>query len=350
MEGEYEGVWVYAGHQDGKINRSALELLAKGRQLADKVKAYLSALLFGYKIEHLAQELISYGADRVYLAEHEGLKSYSTIPYAKLLADLIKEERPEIVLFAADTTGRDLAPRVATRLETGLTADCTDLDIGDYKDKVSGKKYERVLYQIRPAFGGDVMATIVNPERRPQIATVRQGILEPLKRDAKRKGEIMRCKVELEQKDLVVDFLEMARKERETSLEDAKIIVSGGRGVGGPEGFKLIKEFADLPGAEVGASRAAVDAGWVSYGHQIGLTGQTVKPDIYIACGISGAIQHLVGMKNSRKIIAINKDPKAPIFNVADYGIVGDLFEVIPKLIERLKTPSHKCSERRIAC
>lgn len=338
MKSEYRGVWVYATHRDRKIAKSTLELLAKGRQLADKIHVDLSAVLLGYHIEPLAHELIGYGADKVYLAEHEKLEVYSTLPYAKVVSELIRREKPEIVLFAADTTGRDLAPRIAAKLETGLTADCTDLDIGDYEDKISGKRYEKVLNQIRPAFGGDIMATIVNPERRPQMATVRQGIFEPLERDAERKGQIIRCEVELEESDLVVEVLETVKKERETNLENAKVIVSGGRGVGGPEGFKLIKELAAVLGAEVGASRAAVDAGWISYSHQVGLTGQTVKPDVYIACGISGSIQHLVGMKNSKKIIAINKDPKAPIFEVADYGIVGDLFEVIPKLIEKLKT------------
>jgi electron transfer flavoprotein alpha subunit len=338
MKSEYRGVWVYASRRDKKIAKSTLELLAKGRQLADKIHVDLSAVLLGYHIEPLAHELISYGADKVYLAEHEKLEAYSTLPYARVVSELIRREKPEIVLFAADTNGRDLAPRIAAKLETGLTADCTDLDIGDYEDKTSGKKYERVLYQIRPAFGGDIMATIVNPERRPQMATVRQGIFEPLERDTERKGQIIHCEVELEESDPVVEVLETVRKERETNLENAKIIVSGGRGVGGPEGFKLIKELAAVLGAEVGASRAAVDAGWISYNHQVGLTGQTVKPDVYIACGISGAIQHLVGMKNSKRIIAINKDPKAPIFEVADYGIVGDLFEVIPKLIEKLKT------------
>jgi len=320
-----------------KINKSTLELLGKGRKLADKIKVALSAVLIGYKVESLAHELISYGADKVYLAEHEKLKNYTTMPYAKVLADLIRKEKPEIVLFAADTTGRDLAPRIAARLETGLTADCTDLDIGDYEDKVSGRKYENVLFQIRPAFGGDIMATIVNPEHRPQMATVRPGTFETLERNSNRIGEIIPYKVKLEDTDFMAEVLEVVRKEKVINLEDAKIIVSGGRGVGSAEGFKLIKELADLLGAEVGASRGAVDAGWISYSHQIGLTGQTVKPNIYIACGISGAIQHLIGMKNSKKIIAINKDPKAPIFDVADYGIVGDLFEVIPKLIERLK-------------
>jgi electron transfer flavoprotein alpha subunit len=337
MKEKYSGIWVYAGHQDKKINKSTLELLGKGRELADKINVDLSAILVGCDVRSLANELVSYGADKVYLAEHEKLKNYTTMPYAKVLSDLITKKRPEIVLFTADTTGRDLAPRIAARLRTGLTADCTDLDIGDYEDKVSGKKYENVLFQIRPAFGGDVMATIVNPEHRPQMATVRPGTFEIIERNLKKRGEIILYKVELEDSNNIIEVLEKNRKEKGINLEKAKIIVAAGRGVGSAEGLNLIKELANVLGAQVGASRAVVDAGWTPYSHQVGLTGQTVKPDIYIACGISGAIQHLVGMKNSKKIIAINKDLKAPIFEVADYGILGDLFEVIPKLIERLK-------------
>lgn len=337
LKKEYSGIWVYAGHLDGKLIMSTLELLGKGRELSDKIDADLAAILVGYEVRSLADELISYGADKVYLAEHEKLRDYTTMPYARVLCDLIRKEKPEIVLFVADTTGRDLAPRIAARLETGLTADCTDLDIGDYEDKITGKKYEKVLYQIRPAFGGDVMATIVNPEHRPQMATVRPGAFTALKKDPERRGEIISYKVELKDTDHVTEVLEVVRKEREINLENAEIIVSGGRGVGSMEGFKLIKKLAHVLGAQVGASRAAVDAGWIPYSHQVGLTGQTVKPDIYIACGISGAIQHLVGMKNSKIIVAVNKDPKAPIFDVADYGIVGDLFEVVPKLIEKIK-------------
>lgn len=338
MKGEYRGVWIYANHQDRKVKRSTLELLAKGRRLADEIEIDLSALLLGFEVESLAPELIERGADKVYLVENEKLRTYSTLPYAHVLTELIRKEKPEILLFAADTTGRDLAPRIATRLETGLTADCTDLEIGNWRDKKNGKEYERILYQIRPAFGGDVMATIVNPDRRPQMATVRRGIFEPLEKNTSRRGEIIPEEIKLGESCLFVDILDIIRKDDEMSLENARIIVSGGRGVAGPMGFKLIKELADLLGAEVGASRAAVDAGWISYGHQVGLTGQTVKPDIYIACGISGAIQHLIGMKNSKKIIAINKDANSPIFKAADYCIVGDLFEIIPKLIEKLKT------------
>ncbi|MFQ6124531.1 MAG: electron transfer flavoprotein subunit alpha/FixB family protein [Candidatus Heimdallarchaeota archaeon] len=338
MEREYNGIWVYANHHNKKLTKSTLELIAKGRQLADKSKVDLSAVLLGYNIEPLAHELITYGVDKIYLVNDEKLKLYSTIPYAKAVTSLIRMEKPKIVLFVADTTGRDLAPRIATRLETGLTADCTDLDIGDYHDKKSGKRYDRVLYQIRPAFGGDIMATIFTPECHPQMATVRHGIFEPLHMDPKRTGKIIHCNGDLEESDLVIDILKTIRKKNETSLEDAKIIVGGGRGVGGPEGFKMIKKLADLLGAEVGATRAAVDAGWISSTHQIGLTGQAVKPDIYIACGISGAIQHLVGVKNSQNIVAINKDPSAPIFEAADYGIVGDLFDTLRKLLEKIET------------
>ncbi|MFX0197399.1 MAG: electron transfer flavoprotein subunit alpha/FixB family protein [Candidatus Hodarchaeota archaeon] len=338
MEREYSGIWVYANHHNKKLTKSTLELIAKGKQLAEKSKVDFSAVLLGYEIEPLAHELIAYGADKIYLVDDEKLKFYSTIPYTKAVTKLIRTEKPEIVLFVADTTGRDLAPRIATRLETGLTADCTDLDIGDYQDKKSGKRYERILYQIRPAFGGDIMATIVTPECYPQMATVRHGIFDPLQMDSNRTGKIIHFNGDLEESDLVVDVLKTVKNQNGTNLENAKIIIGGGRGVGGPEGFILIKKLADLLGAEVGATRAAVDAGWISYNHQIGLTGQAVKPDIYIACGISGAIQHLVGVKNSQKIVAINKDPSAPIFEAADYGIVGDLYETLPKLLEKIET------------
>ncbi len=338
-KGDFSGVWIYAGHDGSKIDRATLELLGVGRKIAEKIGAELSAVLIGYGIKHFAYELISYGADKVYLVEHEELKYYTTLPYAKVLTDLIAGEKPEIVLFAANTTGRDLAPRIAARLKTGLTADCTDLDVGDYEDKASGKLYKNILYQIRPAFGGDVIATIVTPERRPQMATVRPGIFELPKKNPGRDGEIIQCRIELgKNEEQAVEILKIVKEERgEANLKDAKIIVGGGRGVGGPEGFKLIRELAKVLSGQVGASRAAVDAGWISYSHQIGLTGQTVRPDIYIACGISGAVQHVIGVKNAKIIIAINKDPHAPIFDFADYGIVGDLFEILPVLIEKLK-------------
>lgn len=340
MKNEDRGIWVYVEQCDKKITDSTLGLLAKGRNLSDKINAPLSAVLIGHDVRSLADELIYHGSDRVYLVEHEPLQHYRTQPYAKVMTDLIKKKKPEIVLFTASTTGRDLAPRIAARIETGLTADCTDLDIGTYEDRVGKKIHENILYQIRPAFGGDVLATIVTPKHRPQMATVRPGTFEPSVRDLKRRGKIVVCRVELQREENTTEILETIRKKTETTLKDAKIIVSGGGGVGGPHGFDLLRELADVLGAQVGATRAAVDAGWISYRHQIGQTGQTVRPDIYIACGISGAVQHLVGMKNARTIIAINKDPKAPIFSVADYGIVGDLFELIPRLIEKLETSS----------
>jgi electron transfer flavoprotein alpha subunit len=336
MKNECGSIWVYAGHFDKKINKSTLELLAKGRSLADKINVPLAAVLLGNRIKPLANELIRYGSDNVYLFEHKDLEHYTTQVYTQVMTYLIEKENPEIVLFSADTTGRDLAPRIAARLEVGLTADCSDLDIGDYENKASKKTYENILYQIRPAFGGDVMATIVTPEHRPQMATVCVGTFEPLKKNLNRSGKIIPFEVKLHNEENIPEILEIIREERETHLEDAKIIVSGGRGVGGPAGFNLLRDLADVLDAQVGATRAAVDAGWISYSHQIGQTGQIVKPDIYIACGISGAIQHIVGIKNAKKIIAINKDPNAPIFDIADYSIRGDLFELIPKLIEKL--------------
>jgi len=331
------GVWVYVECEEGRVKSSSLELLGLGRVIADRMGAELSAVLIGWGVRGLARELIAYGADKVYVAEHEALKYYTTLPYAKVLTDLILRESPEVVLFAANTTGRDLAPRVAARLKTGLTADCIALDVGDYKDALSGKYYEKILYQMRPAFGGDVIATIVVPERRPQMATVRPGSFEIPAKDPRREGEVITFEVKFEGSELVAEVVKLVKEREEVNLRDAKIIVSGGGGVGGPEGFNLLRGLAELLGAQIGASRAAVDAGWISYGHQIGLTGQIVKPEIYIACGISGAIQHVVGIKASKTIIAINSDPNAPIFEYADYGIVGDLFQVIPALIEKLK-------------
>jgi len=250
-------------------------------------------------------------------------------------------EKPGIVLFPADANGRDLAPRIAARLETGLTADCVDLDTGDFEDKESGNIYRNILLQVVPAFGGNVMATIVNPERRPQMATVRPGTFEVPERDFERRGEVIPCEVELEEGDNAVDVLEIINKENVVSFDGARVVVAGGRGVGGLRGFNLLIDLAGVLGAEVGASRAAVDAGWIPPDHMVGVGGKTVRPDIYIACGISGAMHHVMGIKNSKIIIAINKDPNAPIFDVADYIIVGDIFDVVPKLIERIRLLSN---------
>lgn len=333
---EHKGVWVFIEQNNKEINRVSLELLGKGKELADKLETKLSGIILGNEIQELAKETIAYGADKVYIAEHKELENYRTLPYARIISELIKKERPEIVIYGATTTGRDLAPRIAARIETGLTADCTELEIEDYEDS-QGNKYEKTLLQKRPAFGGNIFATIVSPQHKPHMATVRPGVMDMLKKDPERKGEIITVEPVIAQEDLVTVIQEITRQKKSVNLADAKIIVSGGRGVKNSEGFKVIKELADYLKGEVGASRATVDAGWIDYSHQVGQTGQTVKPDLYVACGISGAIQHVAGMKSSKKIIAINKDPQAPIFKIADYGIVGDLFEVIPRLIKDLE-------------
>lgn len=323
----YKDVWVYAEQRNGKVMPVAIELLGEGKKLAQQIgDADLCAVLVGNNIEHLAQELIQYGADKVYLLEHELLEKYTTDGYTKVITDAINEIKPEIVLYGATHIGRDLAPRIAARVDTGLTADCTKLDI-DPEDKK--------LMQTRPAFGGNLMATIVCPGHRPQMATVRPGVMDKAEKDETRKGEVVKVAVQLDKKDIRTEVLEVVKADKEiVSLTDAEIIVSGGRGLGKPEGFQLIEKLAKKLGGVVGASRATVDAGWIDHSHQVGQTGTTVKPKIYIACGISGAIQHLAGMQTSDIIVAINKDPDAPIFNVADFGIVGDLYEVIPVLIE----------------
>jgi len=337
MKEGHGGIWVYAGHSGGRIDRSAMELLGKARKLADKIGTELSAILVGFGVKSFAHEPISYGANLVYTVDDERLTNYTTMPYTRLLVDLIRVEKPGIVLFSADANGRDLAPRIAARLETGLTADCVDLDIGDFEDKESGNKYQNVLLQVVPAFGGNVMATIVNPERRPQMATVRPGTFDVPDKDLNRRGDVLPCEVELKEGDNAVEVLEIISKENHVSFDDARIVVAGGRGAGGIMGFNLLRDLANVIGAEVGASRAAIDAGWISPDHMVGIGGQTVRPDIYIACGISGAMHHVMGVKNSKIIIAINKDPNAPIFDVADYIIIGDLFEVVPKLIGNIK-------------
>jgi electron transfer flavoprotein alpha subunit len=330
-------IFVYAEVVEEGIAEPSLELIGKARELADKHEFSVSAMLVGFGVRKLADELIYRGANEVHVVDNEVLSKYNLLLYTRAIVEVVKNEKPEIFLFPATTTGRELAPRVAARLGTGITADCTAIEIGDYVDPITGKKYEKLLYQIRPTFGGTIMAAIVTPNHRPQMATVRPGVYSVPPRDTSRSGRIKEWTIDFSEEDVgCLEVLEVKREKRKVDLRSAKIIVSGGRGAR-PEGFKLIRELAELLGGEVGASRAAVDAGWISYDHQVGLTGQTVKPDIYIAVGISGAIQHVVGMKDSKIIIAINKDPEAPIFRIADYGLVGDLFVIIPKLIERLK-------------
>ena len=333
----YDGVWVFTEQEDGKLSDVGLELLSCAQDLAKELNAKVSALLLGYKVKDLAKELIAYGADRVYVADDIRLEVYNTIPYTKTIVALAREHKPAIGIFGATPIGRDLAPRVASTLMCGLTADCTSLKIGDFTDPVSKEEFEDLLYQIRPAFGGNIIATIVNTTRWPQLATVREGVMKMNAPDRLRKGEIVKVEVDLNREDMRTKVLERRRTEKTVDLKGAGIIVAGGAGVDGKEGFKLIKELAEVLGGAVGASRAAVDAGYIDHDHQVGQTGTTVRPRLYIACGISGSVQHRAGMSESGKIIAINTDPDAPIFKVALYGIVADLHEVVPKLIEAYK-------------
>lgn len=346
---DYKNVWVFAEQRQGKLMNVALELVSEGHKLAREIseETKVCAVLLGGSAEHLVEELYAYGADVVYLLEHPLLNQYTTDGYAKAMTDAIEAYKPEIVLFGATHIGRDLAPRLSARLNTGLTADCTRLDInvGNYMDYLEANTTanlngldrndpDRGLKQTRPAFGGNLMATIITPNTRPQMATVRPGVMSKAERKEGATGQLIRVDVDLKPEDIHVEVLEVVKAAKElVSLTDAKIICAGGRGLGGPEGFRLIEEFAEAVGGVVGASRAAVDAGWIDPSHQVGQTGTTVKPEIYFACGISGAIQHLAGMQNSKIIVAINKDPECPMMKLADYAIEGDLKKVIPEII-----------------
>jgi electron transfer flavoprotein alpha subunit len=324
----YKGVWVFAEQHKGSIASVTLELLGEGRKLADKRKTKLSAVLIGHDIKNKTKDLIAHGADSVYVADDPALKDFNDDPYSAVLATLARLHKPEIILAGATAIGRSFIPKVACMLHTGLTADCTGLDI----DPENGN-----LLQTRPAFGGNIMATIITPNHRPQVATVRHKVMKSADPDSSRTGDII---------DIKFNSQGVIRTRVTSTVEDvtqavniceADIIVSGGRGLGDPKYFALIEELAKTIGGAVGASRAAVDAGWIPYSHQVGQTGKTVCPKLYIACGISGAIQHLAGMQSSDVIVAINKDPHAPIFNVATYGIVGDVMEVVPLMIKKIK-------------
>jgi len=328
-------VMVYIQQRDGKAAEVSLELVSKARELADKLKVEVSAAIFGEKVEGEVKRLASLGADKVYIAEDPRLKYYTPIPYSKLMIQTVSEKKPQIVLYGASTEGRDIAPRVASSLKVGLTADCTDLQIGDHTQKET--EYKDILYQIRPAFGGNIIATIVSPEKKPQMATVREGVMRMGQPDASRKAEVVKISAKLAHEDFPSEIIDRVMIEKTVNLKGAQIIVAGGIGVGSKDNFKLIQELAQTLNAEVGASRAAVDAGFIGKEHQVGQTGTTVRPKLYIACGISGAIQHRAGMDASARIIAINSDPEAPIFSVAHYGIVGDLNEVIPRMIKAYK-------------
>jgi electron transfer flavoprotein alpha subunit len=324
----YEGVWFWVEQFEGQAGSISWEMAGKGRQLADQLGVTLTACVLGSDVEPIAQEAIAYGADRVFLVDDPTLSSYRTDPYATVMVDLVERYKPEILIMGASSRGRDLAGSIATRLVTGLTADCTGLEIDPET---------RQLRQTRPAFGGNIMATILCPNHRPQMATVRHRVFEVPGKDGSREGQIVRERALMVEDEIAAKVIGFLAEEENVNLADARIIVSGGRGVKGPEGFEPIRELAQVLGGAVGASRAAVDAGWIPYAHQVGQTGRTVRPDLYIACGISGAIQHLAGMRTAKVIVAINRDPEAPIFEVAHYGIVGDLFEVVPALTESFR-------------
>jgi electron transfer flavoprotein alpha subunit len=325
----YRGVWVFAEQQGGKLAEVALELLGKGREIADGLGEPLEALLLGAGIATAAAKLIAGGADRVWVADAPELQFFTEDAYTQVVVDLVRQEKPNILLLGATVIGRSLAPKVAARLETGLTADCTGLAVAPATKN---------LLQTRPAFGGNLMATILCPQHRPQMATVRPQIFTPAAEDLFRQGEIIKVDLSGKVGDMRVKVLKVVNETaKNVNLEEARIIVAGGRGLGDRQNFKLIAELAAVLGGAVGASRAVVDAGWVPYAHQVGLTGKTVRPEIYFACGIHGAVQHLAGMASAAIIVAINQDPAAPIFNIATYGIVGDVREVLPLLIQEFR-------------
>ena len=337
---EYKGVFVFAQQVDNKLSGIALELIGKGKDLAKDLNTEVTAVLVGHEVKDLADELEAYGADRVILVDDPELKEYRTEPYAHALSSVIEKYKPEIFLVGATAIGRDLGPRVSARIHTGLTADCTQLDIGDFPmNPIPGKEQlHNQLLMTRPAFGGNTIATIACPEFRPQMATVRPGVMQKAPKVEGAKAVVEEFNPGFTPDDKYVEILEVVKSVVDTvDIMDAKILVSGGRGVGNPENFKLLDDLAEVLGATVSCSRAVVDAGWKPKDLQVGQTGKTVRPNVYFAIGISGAIQHLAGMEESDLIVAINKDETAPIFDVADYGIVGDLNKIVPALTEKLK-------------
>ncbi|MBW1850032.1 MAG: FAD-binding protein [Deltaproteobacteria bacterium] len=335
----FKGIYVFIEQDNQTASKVSLELLGKARGLADEFSRQgknqlVTAILIGYKLGSIADELIHYGADHVIIVKDEPFRIYQTDIYTKAIVQIAGEKKPEIFLFGATPQGRDLAPRVANRLRTGLTADCTALEICTE---------EGILLQTRPAFGGNIMATIVCPDNRPQMATVRPGVMKKYPRDPEKTGTKEMITIDLDEKDFTIRVLDIiASAKRHVKLEDAKIIVAGGYGVNNPQGFKILEALATELWAEVGASRAAVDAGWIGQGHQIGQTGKTVQPDLYIACGISGSIQHLAGISQSKYIISINTDRKAPIVSVSDVTFIGDLFQVVPMLTDKIREYKEK--------
>lgn len=332
-------VFVYCEIEDGQVAEVSQELLTKGRALANELNCKLEAIAVGHKLDGVGEQIIPYGVDTLYLADDARLYPYQTLPHTSVVVNLFKEKKPQIALMGASSIGRDLGPRVSSALHSGLTADCTSLIIGEHFDKKQKKQYDELLYQIRPAFGGNIIATIINPDCRPQMATVREGVMKKEILDAKYKGKTVKLDVAkyVSDEDFVIEIIERHMEKSKVNIKGAPIIVSGGYGVGSKENFQLLYDLAEVLGGEVGASRAAVDAGYADHERQIGQTGVTVRPKLYIACGISGQIQHTAGMEEASQIIAINTDPEAPINAIADYVITGDVATIIPKMIKYYK-------------
>src|SRR5690554_3963224 len=332
-------LFVYLEIEDGKVAEVSLELLTKGRSLANQLGCKLEAIAASAITDGVDKQVFPYGVDTLHIFKDDRLSPYSTLPHTSIMVELFKEEKPQICLLGATIIGRDLGPRVSSSLGSGLTADCTSLEIGSHENKKEGKVYENLLYQIRPAFGGNIVANIVNPDHRPQMATVREGVMKKEIFDPYYKGEAIVHDVNdyVNEEDFIVSIIDRHIEKSKVNIKNSPIIVSGGYGVGSKENFELLYKLADLLGAEVGASRAAVDAGYTEHERQIGQTGVTVRPKVYIACGISGQIQHIAGMQESSIIISINNDPAAPINSIADYVITGEVENVIPKMIKYYK-------------
>lgn len=337
-----KNIFVYCEIEDGKAVDVSLELISKGKRLADQLQCKLEVIAIGSQMADIDKQIFPYGADIVHVADEQRLTPYQTLPHAAIVYKILKAEKPQIVLFGATSVGRDLAPRIASELKCGLTADCTSLEIGDHQDKKAKKDYKDLLYQIRPAFGGNIIATIINPEMHPQMATVREGVMKKEIYDPNHNGQIKTIDVEkyVNNEDFIIKIVERHVEKSKINIKNSSIIIAGGYGVGSKENFSLLFELAEVLGGEVAGSRAAVDAGFIAHERQVGQTGVTVRPKLYIACGISGAVQHRAGMDQSAMIISINTDTNAPINKIADYTIIGNLSEVIPKMIKYYKKNS----------
>ena len=342
MASDKNNLIVYCEYEDGKVADVSLELLTKGRALADKLGIKLEAVVAGDNLKDIENQLFPYGVDTVYKVEDKRLYPYTSLPHASILINLFKEKEPRIAFMGATSIGRDLGPRVSSALHSGLTADCTQLEIGDHTDARTGTEYKDLLLQIRPAFGGNIVATIVNPDCRPQMATVREGVMKKEVFDPAHKGEVINLDATkyVAPEDFAVEIIDRHIEKSKVNIKNSPIIVAGGYGMGSKENFDLLHKLAETLGGEVGASRAAVDAGFCEHDRQIGQTGVTVRPKLYIACGISGQIQHIAGMQDSSIIISINNDPNAPINTIADYVITGNYEDIVPKLIKYYKKNS----------